>query len=198
MYGRHLLMNFIGNHDVDRIFSILHTDVDMTALATILMFVAKGVPCVYYGDECCTKGEKKRGGDAALRRAMVLPDDPSWDRSLHRVVKSFAGLRHRFASLRSGKITIPWNTNDGIVIVRSLPGEDSIVAALNCGKKKCSAQVGKHMDGKRFEVVARYGKEQPNYGGSGSRGLPESTGYQGRRSEGPASRLRRRSPRTLR
>mmetsp|Transcript_4000 Transcript_4000/g.11999 ORF Transcript_4000/g.11999 Transcript_4000/m.11999 type:complete len:625 (+) Transcript_4000:219-2093(+) len=169
MYGRHLLMNFVGNHDVDRIFSILHTDVKKTVLATILMFVIKGVPCIYYGDECCMKGEKRHGGDAALRRAMVLPDDSNWDRSIYHVVKRFVGLRHKYASLRSGKISIPWNTNEGIVIMRSLPGEDSIVAALNCGDRECSAQLAKEAGGGgKIEEVDHFGQKDDDYQGHGT------------------------------
>ena len=62
--GKHLL-NFVDNHDVTRIASVL-TNEKHLPLVYAMMFGMPGMPCVYYGSEFGVKGEKHQG-DPMLR-----------------------------------------------------------------------------------------------------------------------------------
>lgn len=68
--GLHLF-SFVDNHDVSRIASIL-TNKRHIPLAYGLLFGMPGIPCIYYGSESGTLGDKK-DGDHALRTCLDLP-----------------------------------------------------------------------------------------------------------------------------
>ncbi len=65
------LLNFVDNHDVSRIASILKDEEELP-LAYTLLFTMPGVPCIYYGSEWGEKGEKK-DGDYKLRPKFKEP-----------------------------------------------------------------------------------------------------------------------------
>lgn len=68
--GKHL-MNFVDNHDVSRIVSVLN-DKNHVQIIYGLLFSMPGVPSVYYGSEWGAEGEKKNG-DASLRPFFDRP-----------------------------------------------------------------------------------------------------------------------------
>lgn len=68
--GKHLL-SFVDNHDVTRIASIL-TNEKHLPLIYAMAFGMPGIPCVYYGSEWGTKGDKNEG-DQALRACFEAP-----------------------------------------------------------------------------------------------------------------------------
>ena len=70
--GRHLL-NFVDNHDVTRIASVL-TNEKHLPLVYGMMFGMPGFPCIYYGSEFGIKGEKS-WGDPALRPCLDEPEE---------------------------------------------------------------------------------------------------------------------------
>lgn len=71
LYKNKHLLSFVDNHDVTRIASIL-TNKKHLPLVYALMFGMPGIPCVYYGSEWGTRGEKK-DGDPSLRPAFEEP-----------------------------------------------------------------------------------------------------------------------------
>ncbi|MEG1291921.1 MAG: alpha-amylase family glycosyl hydrolase, partial [Lachnospiraceae bacterium] len=70
--GKHLL-SFVDNHDVSRIASIL-TEEAYLPLIYAMCFAMPGIPCIYYGSEWGTKGDK-HDGDPSLRPSF---DAPKW------------------------------------------------------------------------------------------------------------------------
>ena len=66
-------MNFLDNHDVERIASILADKAHLRP-AWGLLFGMPGVPAVYYGSEWGAQG-RKADGDAALRPACAAPQE---------------------------------------------------------------------------------------------------------------------------
>ena len=68
--GRHLF-NFVDNHDVSRIASIL-SDRRQLPCAFGLLFAMPGIPYIYYGSEWGAPGDKAAGDDA-LRPAFDAP-----------------------------------------------------------------------------------------------------------------------------
>ena len=69
--GKHL-MNFVDNHDVTRIASIL-TNKNHLPLAYGVLFGMPGIPCIYYGSEWGEEGEKAPDNDYALRPCFEEP-----------------------------------------------------------------------------------------------------------------------------
>ncbi|WP_235720576.1 glycoside hydrolase family 13 protein [Liquorilactobacillus vini] len=52
------LLNNIGTHDTERVYTALHGKIEKLRIAWELLFVLPGVPCIYYGDEAGMKGGK--------------------------------------------------------------------------------------------------------------------------------------------
>lgn len=69
--GMHLL-NFVDNHDVTRVASVLENEKHLPLIYG-LMFGMPGMPCIYYGSEFGVKG-KKSEGDPALRPCIEKPE----------------------------------------------------------------------------------------------------------------------------
>ena len=69
--GMHLL-NFVDNHDVTRVASVLENEKHLPLIYG-LMFGIPGIPCIYYGSEFGVKG-KKNEGDPALRPCIEKPE----------------------------------------------------------------------------------------------------------------------------
>ncbi len=68
--GKHLY-TFVDNHDVTRVATILKTKEHLPLIYT-LMFMMPGIPSVYYGSEFGIEGDKRGGGDDALRPEFNL------------------------------------------------------------------------------------------------------------------------------
>ena len=71
--GKHLL-SFVDNHDVSRIASILGNPKHLPLIYAI-SFGMPGIPCVYYGSEWGTTGDKSNG-DPSLRPSF---EKPQWN-----------------------------------------------------------------------------------------------------------------------
>ena len=84
--GKHLL-NFVDNHDVTRIASVL-TNEKHLPLVYGMMFGMPGFPCVYYGSEFGIKGEKS-WGDPALRPCLDEPEESELTDFISRLSAAF-------------------------------------------------------------------------------------------------------------
>ena len=84
--GKHLL-NFVDNHDVTRIASIL-TNERHLKLVYGMMFGMSGFPCVYYGSEFGEKAEKHQG-DNALRPCIDVPKETELTEFIAKLAKAF-------------------------------------------------------------------------------------------------------------
>lgn len=80
----HSLITFLGNHDMGRIgyfikLGVLDNDLiganERAKLANALLFLLRGSPALYYGDE---KGMVGTGGDKQARQNMFATAIPSW------------------------------------------------------------------------------------------------------------------------
>lgn len=74
------LVTFVGNHDIGRIGSMLRSlsedeAVSKESMAFDLLFLTRGIPVVYYGDEQGFTGD---GGDKAARQTMFASQVPAY------------------------------------------------------------------------------------------------------------------------
>uniref|UniRef100_A0A061SEP4 Neopullulanase n=1 Tax=Tetraselmis sp. GSL018 TaxID=582737 RepID=A0A061SEP4_9CHLO len=82
LYEGMMLLNFVSNHDVIRLASVL-TEPEHYTLAIAALLFLHGIPCLYYGDEYGVEGvpgegvDENSGGDDSLRGPMLDADDAS-------------------------------------------------------------------------------------------------------------------------
>jgi len=100
LYGGMTLLNFVSNHDVIRLASVVKRP-EHCILATAALLTLHGIPCIYYGDEYGVEGipgqgiDEFSGGDDALRGPMLDPDDPSsWPKMGKEMLEATRKLIH--------------------------------------------------------------------------------------------------------
>lgn len=116
-----MLVTFADNHDINRMHATFGKNIAKTKMALALMYMSRGIPCVFYGTEWLMtdtgahgairrdspggwKGDEKNGF-----RAEGLSSE---QREMFDYIKSLAGIRERYAELfEHGKRTqyIPFN-----------------------------------------------------------------------------------------
>lgn len=88
---------FVGNHDVDRLCSVLGPD--LAKLAVVTLFTTGGVPSVYYGDEQGYTGAKRSGFSTDDDLRPVFPATPEQLSTLGapmlRLHQDLIGMRRR-------------------------------------------------------------------------------------------------------
>lgn len=119
--GWHLL-NFLDNHDVTRIASILQNPAHLPVAYGIL-FGMPGVPCLYYGSEWGIEG-KKLPGDHELRPDIALPTC----NTLTEWITALAKARKKSRALCEGGYRNVLLTNRQMIFEREVPGERVLVA----------------------------------------------------------------------
>lgn len=67
------LFNFVDNHDVNRIASLLKKNTHLYPLH-LLLFTLPGIPCIYYGSEVGLEGKRLKWSDRPLRPFLPHPN----------------------------------------------------------------------------------------------------------------------------
>ena len=119
--GKHLL-SFVDNHDVSRIASIIQNPAHLP-LIYALTYGMPGIPCVYYGSEWGTKGEK-HNGDPSLRLSY---ENPEWNELTDFIAKLSEAKKHSKA-LNYGSFRSVLLTNKQCIFERKTEGERVLVA----------------------------------------------------------------------
>lgn len=162
--GKHLL-NFVDNHDVTRIASMLGRP-EHLPLIYALLFAMPGIPCVYYGSEWGALGRKEEG-DPALRPCFDRPEETE----LTPWIGNLAKAHKESAALRDGAYRTLTLTNRQLVMERAVPGE-RVIAAINADGEPYTA----HFDagaGRGIDLLTG----QPHDFGGGSVLPPYSAVY---------------------
>ncbi|MBN1312638.1 MAG: alpha-amylase [Anaerolineae bacterium] len=126
------LLNFLGNHDVNRILSQLN-DSRLLYPALLFQFTAPGIPCIYYGDEIGMEG--LAGGDnRGVRQPMPLPHEewPDEERAIYREMARLASIRKEHPSLLYGSFAA-LETGYTIFSFLRQHSREKAVVALNSG-----------------------------------------------------------------
>jgi glycosidase len=109
MYRDLRLYNFVDNHDVNRLAGTLKKGAHLFPLYGLLLTLP-GIPSIYYGSEFGLRGERKDGGDYALRPAWKAelghypPENrPTVDGgALFAAIRDFIAIRKQNTALRDG------------------------------------------------------------------------------------------------
>jgi cyclomaltodextrinase len=129
LYTGLMLVNFLGNHDVTRIRSLLDDPRHMFP-ALILLMSAPGVPMLYYGDELGMEGLKEEG-DAALRRPMPDPTSGGLTadaEALTREIARLTALRNEHPALSRGRYATLMAQGPHYAFLRQYTRQNVIVA----------------------------------------------------------------------
>ena len=132
--GKHL-MNFVDNHDVTRIASIL-ANKNHLPLAYGILFGMPGIPCIYYGSEWGMEGKKEQGSDDSLRPRIHKED--LVENELTNYIAQLAKVRAGSPALKYGDYLQLAIAPDVLVFQRRT-NEDRIIFAMNCGDGEFTA-----------------------------------------------------------
>lgn len=128
--GKHLY-TFVDNHDVTRVASILKTKEHLPLIYT-LMFMMPGIPSVYYGSEYGVEGDKRGGGDDALRPAFdaeKMKAEGLRDMTEH--IAALAEIQKEHPAASRGDYKQVQLTNRQYAFSRSAEGE-TLITVINC------------------------------------------------------------------
>ena len=162
--GQHL-MNFLDNHDVERIASILKDQSHLRPAYGIL-FGMPGVPAVYYGSEWGLEG-KKAQGDHALRPDLEKPERSELTDFIARLAAAHKSSR----ALCYGGYRNVVLTNRQIIFERAAEGE-RVLVAINADSVPYTA----HFDAGCGQAVDLVTGQLHDFGG-GSELPPYSVAY---------------------
>lgn len=128
--GKHLY-TFVDNHDVTRVASILKTKEHLPLIYT-LMFMMPGIPAVYYGSEYGVEGDKRGGGDDALRPAFDLEKMKAGGiRDLTEHIRALSEIQKNNPAASQGDYKQVQLTNRQYAFSRSAEGE-TLITVINC------------------------------------------------------------------
>jgi len=155
LYSGKYLYNFLDNHDVNRIYTLLKEKESIFTVYTLL-FTMPGIPSIYYGSEWAIEGDKNSGdGDYALRPALDIEKMKDVNTDLIEHIKMLAYIRTTSNAIKYGEYEEVQVRNETIVFARALENECAIVALNSTNSAK---QISFDYRGEHYEV------ELPPYG----------------------------------
>lgn len=151
IYENLRLYNFLDNHDVNRIASLLKNPKDLKNAYT-LMFMMPGVPSVYYGSEWGVFGVKTSGreADKPVRQSIDAVMENKQDTELPKHISELAGLRKNSNAMVYGSYEDVLIRNQQLVIARKYK-EEILFAAFNIAEQ--TEEISFAYEGKNYTVT---------------------------------------------
>ncbi|MFA7578089.1 MAG: alpha-amylase family glycosyl hydrolase [Candidatus Muiribacteriota bacterium] len=138
IYKDYKLYNFIDNHDVSRINSVLNSKEHLFPLL-ILLFTIPGIPSFYYGSEFENKGEKN-GNDWILRPELSLNQiHENSDKHIVNVIKKLSSIRKNLHALKNGNYSQLMVSHQQFFF--TMKNENHIITGVNSQNKKVSVKL---------------------------------------------------------
>lgn len=147
--GKHL-MNFVDNHDVTRIGSIL-TNGQHLALAYGLLFGMPGIPCIYYGSEWGEPGMKSPHDDYALRPCFEEPKP----NELTAFIKKLIAVHQGSSALCNGSFKNIVIQNHQLIFERN-DDQERVFVAINAADTSYNATHAE-LTGSAVELLTKQG-----------------------------------------
>lgn len=122
--GKHLF-NFVDNHDVTRIATLI-TNKAHLPLVYAMLFSIPGIPCIYYGSEWAAQGAKESGSDTSLRPCFENPKS----NELTEYIVACANAHKNSEALCYGNFKTLFLTNKQFIFERSY-GDSRVLVAIN-------------------------------------------------------------------
>lgn len=147
IYKDYGLYNFVDNHDVNRIASILD-DPRHYYNAMILLYAMPGSPSVYYGSEWQIEGERDECSDQALRPPLSIENHPADEResASQNVIDKLAEIRKICPALASGDYRELHIDSNQLVFSRET-GDALTICALNSSDHEVNLKIAVSRNG---------------------------------------------------
>ena len=135
------LYNFVDNHDVDRVASVLKDPMHLYPLYALL-FTIPGVPSIYYGSEWGLEGKRTPHSDAALRPQLDLNRlrRTAPHRNLPPTIRQLIQIRQALAPLRYGRYRQLHVSHEQFGFARELEGE-TVIVLLNASSNSVKLEL---------------------------------------------------------
>ncbi|MDR3069567.1 MAG: glycoside hydrolase family 13 protein [Propionibacteriaceae bacterium] len=127
-WARPGMLNLLGSHDTERVWTHLDGDPFALRVATALQFTCEGAPMVYYGDEIGLAG----GDDPDNRRPMPW-DKAVWDRGLLAWTRELIELRKAYPVLRGSEDALVPLSEEAFLRRRG-NGDEAVYLVVNRGE----------------------------------------------------------------
>lgn len=126
------LYNFVDNHDVVRLCSVLQNKAQYFPIH-VLLYTLPGVASIYYGSEFGIEGRKESGSDASLRPALNYEDYKNAvnDNPCTKLVAALGKVRQEVKALSYGDYRQLLLTNRQYAFSRNLGGQTAVVMVNN-------------------------------------------------------------------
>ena len=137
-------MNMLGNHDTERVLTILNNNVTLLKEALVIQMTLPGVPLIYYGDEAGLTG----GKDPNNRKSYPWGKE---NKDILDFYRNISSIRISEEALRSGEIEF-LELNNGILGYERTLNKDRIIIAVNIMEKEENILIN-NVDGKILNLL---------------------------------------------
>ena len=137
-------MNMLGNHDTERVLTILNNNVNLLKEAVVIQMTLPGVPLIYYGDEAGLTG----GKDPSNRKSYPWGKENKDILDFYRKISS---IRVSEEALRSGEMEF-LELNNGILGYDRTLNKDRIIIAVNIMEKEANILIN-NIDGNILDLL---------------------------------------------
>ncbi len=119
--------NFVDNHDVNRVASVLRDKNHLYNVYTML-YTMPGVPSIYYGSEYAVEGKRTRDSDYDLRPCLDLNNIPNANYQLCEHIIKLGKVRLALEALKYGKFENVNIMNEKLVYKRYTDNQTVFIA----------------------------------------------------------------------
>lgn len=138
IYKKLDLYNFVDNHDVNRLASVLQHQEDLFNTYTLL-YTMPGIPSIYYGSEYGIQGTKHNGSDADIRPNLQLTDFKG-ENALYQHICTLGKIRTQYRVLQYGAYEQITVRNEQLIYRRCLEDE-KIYVLFNISEEPAALSV---------------------------------------------------------
>ena len=147
------LMVFGDNHDMDRIFTQLKKDVDLTQMALTYLLTIRGIPQIYYGTEILIDNSAKPGDHGLIRsdfpggwegdavNAFTGQGLSADQVRIQSFLKKMLNWRKQKAVIHSGK-TLHFGPQDGVYVFARYTANETVLVLMNKNAGNKSLDLG--------------------------------------------------------
>ncbi len=153
LYENLQLYNFVDNHDVSRIYSLLNDKTDIHPLY-VLLFTMPGTPSVYYGSEYGYEARKNSGSDWNLRPELrlITGNLSAEKRAIVSTVKKLIEIRKSYTPLKKGCYKQLHVDHKHFLFEREFYG-DRIIIGINSEDMTHRGCLNSMADGMYFDIL---------------------------------------------
>ena len=137
-------MNMLGNHDTERVLTILNNNVNLLKEAVIIQMTLPGVPLIYYGDEAGLTG----GKDPSNRKSYPWGKE---NKDILEFYKKVSAIRVSEEALKNGEIEFLEFSN-GILGYERILNKDRIIVVVNMMEKEENISIN-NIDGNILDLL---------------------------------------------